>query len=289
MVGIYHRFNGAYRSNDVGLFIHALWEIIPEFFAANQPNYSRWMVQYYLNLVIMDDTHPGVKDMLTIGAFSIRKTGISFSRSPTDVTLEQTTNADAASKQTGTAAFSFESAWQRWTLTRFAMSTIVGNLLNKAGLKPVDDITQSLWSHRIKKDREDFDSGISCIENTMNPITFSTKDSLHTTMTGWEVPVEIKDNLLDCIHIGEQWHQEVLLLASMMKLNSTNPYIDERWRTSLQQQVNAVRGKDEKLAELTNAHNLFGRLLYISTWESWLVQYFGIPTYPFSNVFGTCW
>ena len=46
----------------------------PLFFTGNRPNYSRWMVRYFLNLLNVDDTHPGVKEMLTQGALSVRRT-----------------------------------------------------------------------------------------------------------------------------------------------------------------------------------------------------------------------
>ena len=97
------RYNRVYRTSDVDLYIYALEEMIPVLFAANRPNYSRWMVKYHLNLLNMEDSHPGIKRVLCNGAFSIRRTDKNFSRSAIDITLEQTTNADAASRNTGIA------------------------------------------------------------------------------------------------------------------------------------------------------------------------------------------
>ena len=209
LVAIFHRFHRACRTNDLDLFISALREIIPIFFAANRPNYSRWMVRYYLNLVNVDNTHPGVRDLLENGAMSIRRTDKSFSRSSVDLTLEQTINADAASRKTGIVAFSSsESARQRWTLTRFVRSAIVGNLLIKAGLKSADDVTASLKPHRVTKDRQDLDNLIKSIENMMNPFAITPKNALFNIVTGKEVPNEIRDDLLQCQQIGEIWHQD---------------------------------------------------------------------------------
>ena len=74
LVVIYHRLHRACRSNDVDLFIFSLGEMIPILFAANRPNYSRWMVRYYLNLINMEETHPGLKQLLSQGAMSIKRT-----------------------------------------------------------------------------------------------------------------------------------------------------------------------------------------------------------------------
>ena len=54
----------------------------------------------------VDDTHPGTRQVLKNGALSIRRTVQSFSRTPVDMTLEQTVNADAASRKMGIPAFS---------------------------------------------------------------------------------------------------------------------------------------------------------------------------------------
>ena len=63
------------------------------------------MVRYYLNLVNIDNTHPGVRQILENGALSIRRTDKAFSRTPVDMPLEQTVNADAASRLTGISVF----------------------------------------------------------------------------------------------------------------------------------------------------------------------------------------
>ena len=44
-------------------------------------------------------------DVLQAGAFSTRRTNKAYSRSPIDLTLEQTANRDAASAATGVVQF----------------------------------------------------------------------------------------------------------------------------------------------------------------------------------------
>jgi hypothetical protein len=62
-------FNRACRTNDVSLFMYALERMIPVFFAGNRPNYSRWMVKYYMNLINCEETHPGIMHMLEMVHF----------------------------------------------------------------------------------------------------------------------------------------------------------------------------------------------------------------------------
>ena len=172
LVDIYLRFSRACRTNDLELFIYSLGEMCPLFFTTSRPNYARWMVRYYLNLLNVDQTHPGVKQILAGGALSIRRTNKTFSRTAVDLTLEQTINADAASRLTGIAAFSYsDPARRRWMLTRGARSGIVGGLFEKAGLKTAEDVSKSLRPHRIKKDHEDLKKIMDGISNTMNPFT----------------------------------------------------------------------------------------------------------------------
>ena len=145
LVDIYHRFSRACRTNDLELFIYSLGEMCTLFFTTSRPNYARWMVRYYLNLLNVDQTHPGVKQILAGGALSIRPTNKTFSRTAVDLTLEQTINADAASRLTGIAAFSYsDPARRRQMLTRGARSGIVGGLFEKAGLKTAEDVSKSI-------------------------------------------------------------------------------------------------------------------------------------------------
>jgi len=55
----------------------------------------------------VENKHPGIHQMLENGGSAVKRTTkIFFARAPVDLTLEQTVNADAASRLTGIAAFS---------------------------------------------------------------------------------------------------------------------------------------------------------------------------------------
>ena len=100
-IQIYHDLERATRSNDINLYIYTFTPIIDLFFATNHVNYARWLAQFQLNLLNMNDSHPGLREILERGAFTVRRTDHHFSRIPIDLTLEQTVNADAAFRLTG--------------------------------------------------------------------------------------------------------------------------------------------------------------------------------------------
>ena len=95
LVELYLLFSPACHTNDLELFIYSLGKMCTVLFATNPPHYARWMVRYHLDLLNVDQSHLGVRQMLKTGALTIRRTSKPFSRSPVDLTLEQTVNADA--------------------------------------------------------------------------------------------------------------------------------------------------------------------------------------------------
>ena len=76
------------------------------------------MVIYFLRLLNIESTHPGLKQLHQNGSFFVRLSEISFARQPIDIAVEVTINADAASPTTGISAFSHSiSATTRWNVT----------------------------------------------------------------------------------------------------------------------------------------------------------------------------
>ena len=129
LVHLYLHMDWACRTNNIDLYIYALGQMCPIFFATHRPNYARWMTRYHLNLINMEHTHEGIRSMFEGGALSIRRTSSTFSRSPIDLALEQTINKDAASRQGGIEAFTNNvSARKRWTITRSIRGSIVSVL-----------------------------------------------------------------------------------------------------------------------------------------------------------------
>ena len=266
LVHVFLRFSHACRTNDLELFIYTLGQMLPIFFAGNRPNYSRWMVRYYLNLLNVDESHPGVREMLEKGAFSVKRTAKPFSRAAIDMTLEQTVNRDAASRLTGIAAFGqSEAARKRWMMTRSVRSSIVNNLMNKAGLQSNEDITKELKPYRIKKDNEDLQKIIEGIKSTMNPFTQYPNENLYCLATGKKADEEIKDDLLNCVKKGQAWCDDFTNGCFQDPSRFQKPIPRKKVKNFVTTAIKSkVGSKDVKIKELQGTRDLFARLLYLN-------------------------
>ena len=276
-------FNRACRTNDIILFIYALEQIIPVLFAGNRPNYSRWMVRYHLNLLNAENTHPGVMNMLKDGAFSVRRTKKPFSRTPVDMTLEQTVNADAASRHTGMGAFAhLESARKRWMMTRSIRSAIVSQLLLFAGLVAPEDVTKDLKKHRVLKDNEDFQRLVDCIQSTMNPFELDNEENLYCLTSGQRVSEPIKEDLLTFITNGEKWSEEFREACFQDPSRFEKPIPRRKIKNFASASVTSKIPAKNKVQEVRGTRDLFGRLLLISTMEN--INLSKVLEYPLTPV-----
>ena len=222
------------------------------------------MVRSYLNLVSIDNTHPGVRQIFENGALSIRRTDKAFSRTPVDMTLEQTVNADAASRLTGISAFgTIAGARRRWIVTRSARSAIVGALLMKAGLKSAEDTTKELKPYRVQKDNNDLQKRVHAIKTRMNPFSLESDDNLYCLTTGKGVSDDIKQDLIHCSETGQKRCEEFTAACFEDPSRFEKPIP----RRKIKNFAVAIKSKkkDLKVIELQGTRDLFGRLLYLST------------------------
>ncbi len=267
LVDIYLLFGRACRTSDVDLYTYELDKMDNVFFGTFRPNYARWMLLFSLKLLNIDHTHPGLRQVLENGGLSVRRTHKNFSRAPIDITLEQTVNADAASRRTGIAAFTTnESARRRWMVTRCARSAIVGELMEKTGLKSKEDVSKELSPKRIQRDNADIQSIIDSIQRTMNPFTIQPTSELFCLATGKALPEPIKEDLLQCYSKGKEWRKEFQAECTADPSRFEKPIEKRKIQNAAQTAVKTkVKTKDQKLIEVQGTRDLFGRLLYLST------------------------
>lgn len=103
------------KTNDVNGYIEIFPTLLAVYFALNRPNYARWGTLF---LQTLESANPRLRELLDNGAFSIRRRRKSYSRSPVDLSLEQTVNHDSASRMKGIVSFrNSESAMRRWSLS----------------------------------------------------------------------------------------------------------------------------------------------------------------------------
>ena len=151
MIHLYYDFSRSVHTGDFNTYVSSIPKITNYFFAVNQPNYARWLVKYYNNLLVAPDTHAEVYQEFKKGMFCIKRSSTSFSRSPIDLALEQTINADAANKGTGISSLTNSiSARQWWPESHFLRMPVISNLFTKLNMTKKEDITSTLKPHNMK-------------------------------------------------------------------------------------------------------------------------------------------
>uniref|UniRef100_A0ABD2WFG9 Uncharacterized protein n=1 Tax=Trichogramma kaykai TaxID=54128 RepID=A0ABD2WFG9_9HYME len=230
----------------------------------DDPNYARYTVKYFDNLIKIDDTHPGLREDLENGSFGIRRTNKPFSRQPIDLTLEQTINADAASKLTGIVNSSNSIASrQRWARNHSLRTKIITFIMNESGLLKKQDITNDLKNHKIAISKAHVEKLLSTIKTTINPFSHELdKNELFHISTGQSASEEISESLLNMPEKGE--HLQLKFIKEC-----TND--DKRFELSIPRNtylnfanLQKIKKQNPKEKELQLQRDLFGQLLRIS-------------------------
>lgn len=168
LVDLFHSLERGIRTSDIALSYYATYEICALFFVFNHQNYARWLTRHQNNFVNIDVTHPGLREELLSGALSIRRTTKNFCRSPVDLTLEQTINANAANKLTGISAFTNNlDARQRWSETHTARTAIISNFFELINLVKFKEDASTKYHGRIFTQK--VEKLTRQIRDTMNP------------------------------------------------------------------------------------------------------------------------
>lgn len=163
----YQLFEYSIRTNDLDLYIYAARKMCVLFFVFNHQNYARWLTKNIDDLVNMEQTHPGLKKYFEDGALSVRRTNKNFCRSPVDLTLEQTINANAANKLTGISSFTNSIyARQRWSETHTARKAIITHLIEYLKLtEPCENSTNArqntIFNNQVQKFTEEVNANIN--------------------------------------------------------------------------------------------------------------------------------
>ena len=205
----FHRLERSIRTNKVDNFTRAMTPIIALFFLTNYVNYSRWLSKFQLDLLNIDNTHPGLQEILDQGAFSVRGTDHNSSRLALDLTLEHTINADAASRQTGVSSMTNNyNAQLRWMLTKAARASFIDKVNDLAAVSDKEDVTADLQLCRLRRNATDLQSMIDQIEETCNPFQDLNSESLFSIHTGKAASDAVKQCLLKIPENRKACHNE---------------------------------------------------------------------------------
>ena len=286
-IHLYHNLERATRTNDIDLYIYTLTSIIDLFFATNHLNYSRWLTKFQLDLVNLEESHPGLRKILEEGAFTVRRTEHAFSRVPVDLTLEQTVNADAASRLTGIiSATNSYPARLRWMITKSTRASFTSLVQEMAGLIEKNDVAAELRPARIRRDVADLKKVMKQIEDSCNPFdmneeTESSKHKLFNINTGKATSQEICESLLKIPENGKVRHQD-FLNSCLVDANRFEERIPKaKLKTFSDDSERNRKAEDKRIAELKGTRDLMGRLVILATKRNLDLPYiFEFPLIP---------
>ena len=124
------------------------------FFALNRPNYTRWGV-LFLNKLITAPSQCKKRD----GGFSIRRSKKNYSRSPVDLTLEQTVNCNAASpSKVIVHMHNSHDTIVKWVTTANQRSTVVTEVQRLTGTENVEKPSAQNTNRGKVKDNADWET-----------------------------------------------------------------------------------------------------------------------------------
>ena len=263
-VNLYLIIDRAIQESDVDLYTWALTQATDIFFGTNRQNYARWMSKYQLDLLNITITHPGLKELLIAGLFSIRRTDNQFSRVPVDLTLEQTINADAASRMTGyTDATNNYSARLRWSATKGARAALIGAMLDMAGMNATGDDQSHVSHSRIARDNKDLQNLLKTIDGFANPFTVAS-ETLVNIQTGKAATNEITESLLNVEKIGKEKHDAFVTECINDPTRFERSIAQNRLRTFADQGARNRKAANPIIQELRCTRDLFGRLAILA-------------------------
>lgn len=206
LINIFLRFSRSIRCSNLELYLASIFEMCGYFFVFNQPNYAKWTAMYLNNLIKLKVDNSILLEEFRKGAFGIRRTKSCLGRSPVDLTLEQTINADAGNTLTGVSHFTNSiAARERWALSHSVRTKIMSFVKAEIGLSQADDTSYTLQKNRIEKDSKTLNSIVETIKKTMNPFSGNVdKDSLFNLSTGKAASLNVTDYLLNVKSLGKE-------------------------------------------------------------------------------------
>lgn len=173
-IELYQLFEYAIRCCDFNLYVYVASKMCPLFFALSHQNYARWLTRNVDDLINIETTHPELLQEFQNGALSIRRTTKNFCRSPVDLTLEQTINANAANKLTGISSFTNSIyARQRWSETHSIRTRIISHLLDSLNLNKIsegtDQYQSKVFNRQLQKFLDEIGKNIDPFCKDINP------------------------------------------------------------------------------------------------------------------------
>lgn len=284
LVELYQLLERAIRTSDVKLYNYAAHEICALCFAFNHQNYARWLTRNHDNFANIEKTHPGLLEDFENGALSIRRTAKSFCRSPVDLTLEQTINANAGNKLTGVTSFTNNlQARQRWSETHTARTAIITNFLEFLQLEKFNETSESpyqskIFSRQVKKFMEQVLGNINPFDDDINP------SELFNLSSGKAASSETAEFLLNVSSIGVEQRDEFIGQCAMDRLRFDKPIKKNAVKNFSSENAVCKKSAAKSFIGANVERNVLGHVLCFATQTKQRIDLLRLFSYPLTSV-----
>ena len=207
-LGLILQFQQATKENSLTHHLAGLQRMCSMLFSFDHPNCARYSA-FYLNMLNLEKTHPGAKDLLKNNGFSVNSSDVPSSRNAVDITIEQTINRHAKSHSRVVGFSRNHSAYYRWCRTRHARASYLQGTREIANIDTLESTShKEIRSSLILKSQQDTCCVMEVINNFMNPFTIEDKDTFYCLSSGAPVPSNVENDILMSDEIGKKAHKQ---------------------------------------------------------------------------------
>lgn len=265
LVDYYLLLEYSIRTGDLNMYMYVLSKVVSVFFSMNHQNYARYLTAYLDRLKNMETTHPGLREDYGDCFFGVKRTSKSFSRISTDLTLEQTVNADAASRAFGVINLTDSfSARLKWAITHSLRTSITSELMNLCDLRKSDDVANDLKPSAIRNWSKKLDDILLFMQQCTNPFSSNlSENQLYNISTGQSVSDEVY-RFLSSIEVEGENQRNCFVVECLSDPErfdrpiTKNKIINFSERNTKKVKVNG------QVKEIKIQRDVFGRLLHAS-------------------------
>lgn len=186
MVSLLLRFVHSTREGDWNLHLACIRDMIPWMFAYGRINYSRYLLLYWCEMMLLAEKHPVALEAFQAGEFAAQRSTGSFTQVAVDQTIEQTINRDTKSKG-GIIGFSVnKGAVQRWLLTSHERAATTQACREIAGISMTDGdkMVKEMGKARMAVDERDVKNVQSTLSSWVNPFIQSDDEEISQLASG---------------------------------------------------------------------------------------------------------
>lgn len=212
----------AVKTNDILLYADCLHRMTDIFFSFDGQNYARYMTFFTIFLANIDQSHPGARQLLERGAFSVARSFIPSNRCAVDKTMEETfMKHDKSRCGSGTSGSGVTGiagnydAYQRWVTherSKYVAATL--NMADMVSDSKCGTAHKDLRPSEKRKSEQDvcktFARQLMLLRGFLIRFQSRTKNTSTAFRRGARVPAENENDILEAKAIGRNAKKTLL-------------------------------------------------------------------------------